>query len=69
MEDANLEDLILKDNLWNVHESDIHTLLIEVYKSINNLRPPTMKGFFDLKNIRYDLQNKQLLKLPENQYF
>ena len=69
MEDVNLEDLILKDNLWNVHESNIHTLLIEVYKSINNLRPPIMKGFFDLKNTRYDLQNKQLLKLPENQYF
>ena len=65
MEDANFEDLLLKENSWNVHENKIHTLLIEIYKSINNLSPPIMKVFFDLKNTRYDLRSKQLLKLPE----
>ena len=50
MEDANFEDLLLKDNSWNVHENNIHTLLIEIYKSINNLSPAIMKYFFDLKN-------------------
>ena len=40
MEDANFEDLLLKDNLWNVHENNIHMLLIEIYQSINDLRPP-----------------------------
>ena len=64
MQDANFEDLLLKDNSWNVHESNILTLLIEIYKSINNLSPPIMKGIFDLKNIRHDLRSKQLLKLP-----
>ena len=65
MEDANFEDLLLKDNSWNVHENNINTLLIEIYKSINNLSPPIMKYFFVLKNTRYDLRSKQLLKLPE----
>ena len=65
MQDPNFKDLLLKYNLWNVHESNIHTLLIEIYKSINNLSPPIMKDFFDLKNTRYDLRSKQLLKLPE----
>ena len=65
MEDGNFENLLLKDNSWNVHENNIHTLLIKIYKSINNLSPPVMKDFFDLKNTRYDLQSKQLLKLPE----
>ena len=65
MEDANFEDLLLKDNSWNVHENNIHTLLLEIYKSINNLSPPIMKYFLDLKNTRYDLRSKQLLKLPE----
>ena len=41
----NFEDLLLKDNSWNVHENNIHTLLIEMYKSINNLSPPVMKDF------------------------
>ena len=54
MRDANFEDLLLKDNSWNAHENKIHTLLIEIYKSINNLSPPIMKDFFDLKNTRYD---------------
>ena len=65
MEDVNFEDLLLKYNSWNVHENNIHTLLIEMYKSINNLSPPIMKDFFDLTNIRYDLRSKLLLKLPE----
>ena len=65
MEDANFEDLLLKGNSWNVHKSNLHTLLIEIYKSINSLRPPIMKDLFDLKNTWYDLRSKQLLKLPE----
>ena len=65
MQDANFEDLLLKDNSWHVHESNIHTLLIEIYKLIDILSPPVMKDFFDLKNTRYDLRSKQLLKLPE----
>ena len=52
-------------NSWNVHENNIHTLLIEIYKPINNSSPPIMKDLFDLKKIHYDLRNKQLLKLPE----
>ena len=65
IEDANFADLLLKINSWNVHENNIHTLLIEIYKSINNLSPPIMKDFFDLRNTRYDLRSRQLLKLPE----
>ena len=61
MQDGNFEDLLLKDNSWNVHESNRRTLLIQIYKSIN-LSPPMMK---DLKNSRYDLRSKQWLKLSE----
>ena len=48
MQDANFEDLLLKDDSWNIHESKIHTLVIEIYKSINNLSPPIMKKKFFL---------------------
>ena len=66
MEDSNFENLLLKDNSWNVHENNIHTLLIEIYKLMNNLSPQIMKDCLDLKNTLYDLRSKQLLKLPEN---
>ena len=32
---------------------------------MNNLSPTIMTDFFELKNTRYDLGNKRLLKLPE----
>ena len=69
MQDANFEELPLKDNSWNVHESNIRTLLIEIYKSINNLSPPIVKNFFGLKNTQYDIRSKRLLKLPETSNF
>ena len=59
----------MEDVKLNVHENNKHTLLIEIYQSITNLNPLIMKDFFDLKNTRYDLQDKQLLKSPERQYF
>ena len=59
----------MEDVKLNVHKNNKHTLLIEIYQSITNLNPLIMKDFFDLKNTRYDLQDKQLLKSPERQYF
>ena len=65
MEVATFEDLLLKDNSWTVHENNITTLLIEIYKSINKVQQ-SWQIFFYLKNTLHDLRNKQLLKLPKN---
>ena len=65
MEDANFEDLLRKDNAWTIHENNIHSLLIEIYKSLNNIGPPIMHEFFDLKFTPYNLRNNSLLKLPK----
>ena len=48
-EDANFEDLLIKDSSWTIHENNIHTLLIEIYKSLDHISPPIMQEFFDLK--------------------
>ena len=55
MKVANFEDLLLKDNSSNLHENNIHTLLIEICKSINNSSPPIMKDLFELKNTQLGL--------------
>ena len=39
MEDANLKDLLIKYSSWTIHENNIHTLLIEIYKSLNHISP------------------------------
>ena len=49
LEDENFEDLLIKDNSWTIHESNIQTLLIEIYKSLNHINPIIMQEFFDLK--------------------
>ena len=48
MEDANFEDLLVKDNSLTIHDNNIHTLLI---KSLNHISPPIMQEFFDLKKL------------------
>ena len=65
MEDANFEDLLIKDSSWTIHENNIHTLLIDIYKSLNHISPPIMQEFFDLKITPYSLRNNIILRLPK----
>ena len=55
MEHANFKDLLIKDNSWTIHENNIHTLLMEIYKSLNDISPPIMQDYFDLKVTPYSL--------------
>ena len=48
MEDASFEDLLSKGNFCTVHQKNIHTLLIKICKSINNIRPAIMSDFSNL---------------------
>ena len=65
MEDVNFKDLLIKDNSWTIHENNIHTLLIEIYKSLNQNSPPIIQEFFDLKVTVYSLRNNNILRLPK----
>ena len=58
-------NLLIKDSSWTIHENNIHTLLIEIHKSLNHISPPTMQNLFDLKVTPYNLRNKNLLRLPK----
>ena len=64
MEEASFEDLLIKDSSWTIHENNIHTLLIEIFKSLNHISPPIMQ-FFDLNITPYNLRNNNLLRLPK----
>ena len=58
MEDANFEDLLIKDSSWTIHENNIRTLLIEICKSLNHISPPIVQEFFNLKVTPYSLREK-----------
>ena len=64
MEEASFEDLLINDSSWTIHENNIHTSLIEIFKSLNHISPPIMQ-FFDLNITSYNLRNKNLLRLPK----
>ena len=66
MENANFEDLLIKDSSSTIHENNIHTLLIEIYKSLNQISPPIMQEFFDLKVTPYKIL--RLLKTNTSRY-
>ena len=55
MEDANFEDLRFKDSSWPIHKNNIHTLLIEVCKSLSHISPPIMQELLKLKVTPYGL--------------
>ena len=55
MGNANFEDLLIKDSSWTIHENNIHTLLIEIYKSLNHISSPIIQEFYDLKVTSYSL--------------
>ena len=56
MEDANFEDLLIEDSSWTIHENNIHTLLIEIFKSLNHISPPIKQEFLDLK-VTYSMEH------------
>ena len=65
MEDANFENLLIKDSSWTIHENKIHTFLFEIYKNLNHISPPIMQEFFDLKVAPYSLRKNNILRLPK----
>ena len=52
------EDLLLKDNSFSIHHRNLQKLATEMYKVEKNLSPPTMKSIFPIREIPYDLRNK-----------
>ena len=55
----------IKCSSWTIHGSNIPTLVIEIYKSLNHINPPIMPKFFNLKVDSYSFRNNSLQKLPK----
>ena len=62
-EDVTFEDILGRDKPKSVHENNIHTLLIEIHKSIHHISPPIMRNFFGLKVNQYYLFNIHLSRI------
>ena len=48
-EDTTVEDLLERDNSRSIHEDNMHTLLVGIYKSIYYINPLIMWNSLDLE--------------------
>ena len=55
---SDFKSLIEKDDTFTIHHRNIQLLLLEIYKSFNNLNPNIMKEVFSLKQCNYSLRNQ-----------
>ena len=56
---SSFQKLLDNDNSFTIHERNIQTLAVEIYKVVNGLSPQIMKLVFPLKtNVRYPSENK-----------
>ena len=59
---STFKELLDKDKSVSVHHKNIHVLATEIYKTVNGLVPAIMNSIFEIKNIEYNLRNKNNFK-------
>ena len=62
---SNFQNLLDKGNHTTIHESNKRSLLLEVYKCLNNNSPSFLSHLFTYKNQSYNLRTSSLLILPK----
>ena len=58
-------ELLSIDDSYCIHVRNLQVLMIEIYKTINNLNPAFMNNIFEVKNVFYQFRNSNLLKIPK----
>ena len=61
-----LDDLLKKDKSVSIHQRNLQTLAIEIYKARNDLGPDIMKDIFHFVQKPYNLRNDSTLKRRKN---
>ena len=62
--ESNFEELLDRDDRKTMHTKNLQNLMVEIYKSFNQLSPEYMWEFFIKKDVPYNLRTKELCKLP-----
>ena len=59
-----LTELVTLDNSETIHVKNLHSLLIEVFKSLNSLNPTFINNLFTRKSLNTSLRRQNTLILP-----
>ena len=58
------EDLLLHSTEVSIHQKQLRQLVTEIYKSLTDFNPESIKPFFTVKELPYNLRNGHILNLP-----
>ena len=61
---SDYSELLLRANLPTLELARTRTLLLEIYKAVNNISPPYMRDLFAPRHIPYNLRCSDKLKQP-----
>ena len=64
---SNFETLLEKDNSISVHQKNLQLLMIEIFKTKNQLNPPLMLEIFEEKALPYQLRCSSTLKSTKSE--
>ena len=62
---SSFENLLIKSNSVSIHQRNLQLLLIEIYKTVNNLNPSFMAEVFVTNVVPYNLRGSTNLVLPK----
>ena len=62
---SDYQSLLNKGGHFTIHEMNKRSLLVEVFKCLNNENPPILANMFTYKNLNYNLRRSNLLALPQ----
>ena len=58
------EELLMCNNEVFIHQKQLRKLATEIYKSLTDINPDSMKNYFSIKEITYSFRNGSVLKIP-----
>ena len=62
---ADFNTLLLESNSASIHKRNLQLLMIEVYKTVQNINPSFMKEIFVQKDITHNLRNNLPMRIPK----
>ena len=62
--ESTFEELLGKDKPMTIHRKSLQILMVEIYKTVNNLNPACIWEFFTKKDVPYNLRGNKLCKIP-----
>ena len=63
--DSSFDELLEKSESVKIHVQNLQKLMIEIYKTMNNLNPSYIWEFHEEEVVKYDLRTKKIMSIDD----